>query len=141
MTTPRPPRAAACLLALALLMAFVPVGAAAGATHWSVRYSEGFDALCALNLLSGDPYYQQEYAGEAAELATPRYAAARAEAAKLKTVLKDQNGAIVSAFLTLIFSGAPDSTLDAVLRPDVQWGSQSVAPARGRSHRRPGPWE
>lgn len=84
-------------------------------TRWTVRTSQGFDALCALNLLSGDPYYAKQYPAEAAEFAGSRYASARRAAKNLRRVIKDENGGIVSAFLTLVLSGAADSTLDDVI--------------------------
>lgn len=101
-------------------------GSASASTHWETRTSQGFDALCALNLLSGDTYYLEQYPAEAQSFEAPRYAAARRAARRLKTVIKDQQGGIVSAFLTLIFSGGPDSTLAAIL-------SNARAPARLQS--------
>jgi hypothetical protein len=83
--------------------------------QWMVRTSQGFDALCAINILSGDPYYAQQYAADTAMFNEPRYAAARDAAHRLRTSLKDQRGMIISAFLTLVLSGGPDSTLDAVI--------------------------
>lgn len=111
---------ARCLtIGVAAFMCTVPVPTASGnarpGTEWKTRTSEGFDALCALNLLSGDPYYLEKYPEEAKSFAAPRYAAARRAAGRLKAVIKDEDGGIVSAFLALIFSGGPDSTLGAVL--------------------------
>ena len=88
---------------------------ALSSTHWETRTSEGFDALCALNLLSGDTYYLEQYPQEALAFAAPRYAGARLAARRLKAAIKDEEGGIISAFLTLIFSGGPDSSLDSVL--------------------------
>jgi hypothetical protein len=96
------------------LMCATAASVSAG-TRWDVRTSQGFDALCALNVLSGDPYYVQQYPDEAKEFATPAYAPARESAAQLKKIIKDDGGGIVSAFLTLVLSGGPDSTLSAVL--------------------------
>ena len=90
-------------------------GSAQASTDWKTRASEGFDALCALNLLSGDPYYLEKYPKEAVTFEAPRYAAARRAARRLKAVIKDEGGGIVSAFLTLIFSGGPDHSLTAIL--------------------------
>jgi hypothetical protein len=50
----------------------VPAG-----TRWTVRTSQGFDALCALNVLSGDEYYVKQYPAEAKEFARPAYEGAR----------------------------------------------------------------
>ena len=112
--------------AASLMNALAPTGGAGSAsasTHWETRTSQGFDALCALNLLSGDAYYLEQYPVEAQSFAAPRYAAARGAARRLKAVIKDEQGGIVSAFLTLIFSGGPDSTLAAIL-------ASARAPAR-----------
>jgi hypothetical protein len=107
-------------LLLALLLCTLGPGAwrleeQGSRTHWRVRTSEGFDALCALNILSGDPYYIEQYPADARMFAQPRYGGARAAARQLKARLKDENGSIISAFLTLVFSGGPDSSLEAVL--------------------------
>jgi len=101
-------------LFLATSLALVAPPASA-ATQWDVRTSQGFDALCALNVLSGDDYYAKQYPDEAKAFADPRYAEARAAAGELKRVIKDENHGIISASLTLIFSGGPDSTLSAVI--------------------------
>ncbi len=107
----------ACVAAsfLAATAPMIGRGSASASTRWETRTSEGFDALCALNLLSGDSYYLEQYAGEDSSFAEPRYAEARRAARRLKAVIKDEQGGIVSAFLTLVFSGGPDSTLAAVL--------------------------
>jgi len=97
---------------LAMALAATPAHAA---TRWDVRTSQGFDALCALNVLSGDDYYVKQYPDEAKTFAAAPYAGARSAARELKRVIKDEGGGIVSASLTLIFSGGPDSTLGAVL--------------------------
>ena len=99
------------------------LGSAQASTDWKTRASEGFDALCALNLLSGDPYYLEKYPKEAVSFEAPPYAAARQAAQRLKAAIKDEGGGIVSAFLTLVFSGGPDHSLEAVL-------ASARAPAR-----------
>jgi len=98
-----------------LLAAALAASPASAATHWDVRTSQGFDALCALNVLSGDDYYVKQYPDEAKAFAALPYAEARAAARELKRVIKDEDGGIVSAFLTLVFSGGPDSSLADVL--------------------------
>lgn len=87
----------------------------APATMWSVRGSEGFDALCALNVLSEDPYYAEFYPAELRVFQSKDYDDARNTAQRLRAVLKDENGTIISAFLTLIFSGGPDASLDGLI--------------------------
>src|SRR6185503_15554726 len=102
-----------CLMTI--LLAALSFGNAQTSTDWKTRTSEGFDALCSLNLLSGDPYYLEKYPKESASFEAPRYATARRAAHRLKAAIKDEGGGIVSAFLTLIFSGGPDQSLEAVL--------------------------
>lgn len=124
-------------LFLAASLSLAATGAHA-ATRWDVRTSQGFDALCALNILSGDDYYVAFYPAEAKAFAEPRYAEARAAARELKRVIKDEGSGIVSASLTLIFSGGPDSTLAALIesakhpeplesafRASPYWGQES----------------
>src|SRR5438067_12514684 len=96
-------------------MTMILVALLAMHTQWTVRTSQGFDALCALNVLSGDSYYSSRCAADTAMFGQLRYASARAAAQRVKASIKDQHGMIVSAFLTLVFSGGPDSTIDAVL--------------------------
>jgi len=80
------------------------------ATSWRLTPSFTFDALCWLNVLTGDSfyvrYYQQEY-DTFKERLTPD---ALAALAGLKTKVKDQ-GRIISALLCLFFSATDDQTL------------------------------
>ena len=110
----RPPLLFGLLVATCITPTAV-AGPASGSPEWGVRTSVGFDAVCALNLLSGDPYYLSQYPGDTQVFGEARYAAAREAARRLKAVIKDQRGGIVSAFLTLVLSGGPDSTIAALL--------------------------
>lgn len=87
-----------------------------GQTNWLVSPSFKFDALCFLNVLTGDPfyvrYYKDEYAGFAPRLTPP----ARDALESLKRKLKDEHKVIISAFLSLYFSATDDATLDDMLR-------------------------
>jgi len=49
------------LLSLARLDSAAASPAAHSQTRWRVAPSLAFDALCAMNVLSGDPYYLQYY--------------------------------------------------------------------------------
>jgi hypothetical protein len=40
--------------------------------EWTLRTSQGFDALCAINILPGDPYYTQQYSADTAMFNAPR---------------------------------------------------------------------
>lgn len=85
-------------------------------TDWRVTPSFKFDALCFINVLTGDPFYVRYYKDEYAEFAPRLTPAARAALANLKRKLKDENKAIISAFLSLHFSATDDQTLDDMLR-------------------------
>lgn len=104
-----------CCLASAAPSSEAPGGVSKHDTSWKVRSSMGFDALCVLNVLSDDPYYVEKYPEEARMLQSGNYDAARKAARRLKAKLKDENGRIISAFLTLILSGGPDASIDDLL--------------------------
>lgn len=85
-------------------------------TDWELRSSLKYDALCLLNVLSGDPYYLQYYQAEYDHfhpLFTPEENAALVQ---LKHVIKDEGGGIVSAKLTLYYSVVDDETLPEMIR-------------------------
>lgn len=89
---------------------------ARGATVWRVRPSLVLDALCLLNVLTGDPFYVRFYGDEYARFEPRLTPAARASLAALKRKVKDERKNIVSAFLALHFSATDDETLADVLR-------------------------
>ncbi len=84
-------------------------------TNWKIEPSFKYDALCFLNIMTGDTfyltYYQQEY-NKFAYLLTPEY---EKSLSNLKKVLKEDNGKIISAYLCLYFSAAEDSTLEQMI--------------------------
>ena len=84
-------------------------------SRWRVSPSFKYDALCFLNVLTGDPFYRRFYEKEYALFAPRLTPAARAALAALKRRVKDENRNIVSAFLTLYFSAAEGETLDGML--------------------------
>jgi hypothetical protein len=85
-------------------------------TDWRVSPSFKFDALCFLNLLTGDPFYVRYYKDEYAEFAPRLTPAARAALIDLKRKIKDENKDIISAFLCMYFSATDDQTLEDMLR-------------------------
>jgi hypothetical protein len=103
------------LLSFARLESAAAIPAVHFQTRWRVAPSLAFDALCAMNVLSGDPYYLQYYQKEFNEWSPRLTPAARAALADLKTRIKDENQQIISAFLTLYFSATSDTTLDEML--------------------------
>ena len=85
-------------------------------TDWQLKPSFKYDALCLLNVLSGDPYYLHYYQAEYDHfhpLFTPEEQAAFAQ---LKHVIKDEGHGIVSAKLALYYSAVDDETLPEMIR-------------------------
>ncbi|MGA8865496.1 MAG: hypothetical protein WB510_00925 [Candidatus Sulfotelmatobacter sp.] len=85
-------------------------------TDWDVRPSLKFDALCALNFLSGDPFYLDYYKSDYDRLSPQLRPEERAAFVSLKRRIKDENGGIVSAKLALYFSATDAETLDDLIR-------------------------
>jgi hypothetical protein len=87
-----------------------PATAATPRTRWKVAGSEGLDALCFLNPLSGDSFYTRYYAEELARF-TPGFAT---DAVTTLQQLKDSSKAqdrLMGPFLCLVFSAGPTGTL------------------------------
>jgi hypothetical protein len=118
------------LTPIAILQAtIVPEGCAAGAgsrtdspgaprgpaTQYRVKASEKFDALCLVNLLSDDPFYIPYYPAEHAWWREHVSAETLAAARRIKQVLKDEDGGIVSASLVLYLSVSRSTTVAGTL--------------------------
>jgi hypothetical protein len=82
-----------------------------GGTEWKVEPSLKYDALCFLNIMTGDPFYRKLYATEYARFEHALTPGVRAALGNLKRKLKDKNGNVVSAFLSLHFSASSAETL------------------------------
>jgi hypothetical protein len=81
-------------------------------TRWQLEASFKFDLLCLINILTNDPFYTERYPGEYDRF-FPRMTPDVVEAlATIRRVIKDENGGIVSALLTLLFSVTDDQSLD-----------------------------
>lgn len=90
-------------------------GAVGRETTWTIAPSLKYDALCFLNVLTGDPYYLKYYAAEY-EAFAPRLSVEGREAlASLRRKLKDERGQIISAFLALYFSATDAETIPEML--------------------------
>jgi hypothetical protein len=85
-------------------------------TQWDLQPSLKFDAICALNMLSGDPYYLEYYQADYDRLAKQFRPEELAAFANLKRRIKDQNGGIISASLALYFSASEAESLDDLIR-------------------------
>ena len=85
-------------------------------TNWNLEPSLIFDALCCLNVLSGDdfyvPYYAEEYEQFRRQF-TPEVITALKS---LKVKMKDEGQQIISALLCLYFSATDDQSLADLLR-------------------------
>jgi hypothetical protein len=86
-----------------------------GLTDWRVSPSLKFDALCFLNVMTGDPFYATHYREEYARFEPRLTPPVRAALANIKRKIKDDRGGIVSAFLCLYFSATDDETLGEML--------------------------
>jgi hypothetical protein len=85
-------------------------------TTWQLKPSIKYDALCLLNVLSGDPFYLRYYKREYDHfhpLFSPKEQAAFDQ---LKRVIKERDHGIVSATLTLYYSAVDDETLPEMIR-------------------------
>jgi hypothetical protein len=84
-------------------------------TQWETAPSLTYEALCFVNVLTGDPfytpYYQAEYDHWLPRL-TPEVTSALAH---IHRTLKVEGGQIISAQLCLLFSQVPDLTLNALV--------------------------
>jgi len=102
-------------LLLTSLAAAAPLPALAQTrTRWTVRGSEGFDALCFLGPLSGKPFYTRYYEAELAEF-RPKFPAAAQAALDGLRKAADAAGVLLAPGLCSLLSGARDATLDDVL--------------------------
>ena len=90
-------------------------GARHTTTAWHMAPSFGFDALCFLNTLSGDPFYTAHYKDDFERFAPRITADVRRSLNSLKKRIKDDGGGIISAFLCTTFSAIPVDTLDDLI--------------------------
>src|SRR5690349_20531993 len=103
------------------MLAMAPLTAAAAPirTRWVVRSSEGFDALSFLSPLSGDPFYLDYYADAVAQFAPQMPADAMATLKAIKQHAADAK-ILLSQFLDVRFSAAPDQMIDDLLASAAQ---------------------
>jgi hypothetical protein len=84
-------------------------------TQWDLQPSLKYDAICALNMLSGDPYYLEYYRADYDRLVKQFRPEELAAFVNLKRRIKDQNGGIISASLALYFSASDAESLDDLI--------------------------
>src|SRR5215467_15217614 len=107
-----------CFLPLYMLFV-VPLLAAQAfhtTTEWDVRPSLKYDTICALNVLSGDPYYLHYYQAEYDRLSKQLRPYELSAFANLKRRIKDERGGIISAQLALYFSSVDAESIDDLIR-------------------------
>lgn len=103
------------LAAGAAAFAFPPfVAHASLRTRWSVRLSEGFDAICFLNPLSGDPFYADYYSAELAAFEPKLKPVTIATIGKWFALAKSK-GMLLGPNLCTLMSGAPDAAIADLL--------------------------
>lgn len=105
------------LTSASLALALAPLAQARCAefrTQWKVRTSEGFDAICFTNPLSGDPFYADYYAKELAAF-KPRLRAETLSTIEKRFKLAQSRGVLLGPTLCTMMSGAPDASLDDLI--------------------------
>ena len=107
--------AIACILVLCLGELSAQQSAFHSTTDWNLKPSLKFDILCALNVLSGDPYYLDYYKADYDRLSPQLRLEERTAFANLKRRIKDENGGILSAQLSLYFSATEAESLDDLI--------------------------
>jgi hypothetical protein len=100
----------AVLGALAPAAPLARAAAAGQRTRWSVRTSEGFDALCFLGPLSGKEFYARYYKDELGAF-LPRLPANARTALSGLAVEAEATQALLGPQLSVLFSGGPDAEL------------------------------
>ncbi|NTX41678.1 hypothetical protein HUA78_45350 [Myxococcus sp. CA033] len=96
----------------------------AGRTHWVLRPSEAYDALCLLNLLRGDAFYTKYYPVEFQRFSVLLEPREKAALAHLTERMGKQAGKMVGPHLTLVFSVTGATTVEDLARTvsdDAAW--------------------
>lgn len=85
-------------------------------TRWTVRASEGFDAIAFLGPLSGTPLYLEHYADDAAAFAPRLPEPVRSDAVRLWQEAAQQGFGLLGPNLQVLFSAnGNDATIDTLL--------------------------
>ncbi|HRJ99820.1 MAG TPA: hypothetical protein PL089_09435 [Ignavibacteria bacterium] len=80
-------------------------------TKWEIHPSFKYDALCFVNIMTGDEFYLTYYQDEYNKFKDRLDPEVSASLANLKKVIKEDNGNIVSAWLCLYYSAVDSETL------------------------------
>lgn len=85
-------------------------------TDWEIEPAFKYDALCFLNVLTGDPFYLKHYEKEYNKFKPLLTKQVKGSLASLKRKIKDQAKSIISALLCLYFSASDSATLIDMLK-------------------------
>ena len=89
-------------------------------THWLVQTSVAYDALCLLNILTGDSFYTSSHPG-VFERWQPRLQGQPLEAFKrLEYTVRTEHKGIISAWLCLFFSGVQPRDLNDLIQAALE---------------------
>ena len=105
-----------CILAALLCPTILAAKDLHTSTDWNVRPSLKYDAICVLNVLSGDPYYLQFYQADYDRLSKRLRPEELAAFANLRHRIKDDHGGIISAQVALYFSAVDAESLDDLVK-------------------------
>jgi len=83
-------------------------------TDWDFKSSLKYDALCFINILTGDPFYVQYYEEEYKEFSKKITPEAGPVLEKFQQI-KQSTGIVLSAAFCLYYSAVEDSTLDQLI--------------------------
>lgn len=115
-------------------------GQTSGRTRWSVRGSEGFDALCFLGPLSGGALYVPHYKAELAAF-RPRMPEAALKALTDLRVEAEARQDLLAPGLCTQLSGASDRSLDEVIAGLEAAETQVLPPYRASPYWDEGAWK
>jgi hypothetical protein len=84
-------------------------------TEWELTPSFKYDALCFVNILTGDEFYLKYYQNEYDKFKDKITPEAALALSGLRKKIKEDNGKIISAWLCLYFSATDDETIPEML--------------------------
>jgi hypothetical protein len=92
-------------------------------TDWQIEPSFKYDALCFINVLTGDPFYLKHYEEDYKEFKSLLTKPVKLALNNLKKEIKDKAQSIISAVLCLYFSAVDEVDLDGLLKTIDDYGT------------------
>ena len=89
-------------------------------TKWIVQPNLAYDALCLLNVWTGEAFYSEEHPGLLERWQLRLTAPVREAFSRIERAIRGDHGGIISASLCLLFSSVQPKTLDDLERTIVQ---------------------